>query len=106
MDSIETHESVRLPSAVLNTRREAVRAVIARYPVTNPRIFGSVLHGTDKEGSDIDILVDATPETDLFNLGGLCGELEELLGLPIDLLTPGDLPAKIRARVLAEATPI
>ena len=31
---------------------------------------------------------------------------EELLGVPVDLLTPGDLPPKFRAQVLAEAHPV
>ena len=62
----------------------------------NPRIFGSVLHGEDTEGSDLDLLVDTLPGTTLFDLGGLQIELEELLGIPLDLLTPGDLPKKFR----------
>ena len=76
------------------------------YRSTNPRIFGSVLHGLDHEGSDIDILVDALPGTTLFDLGGLQIKLEELLGVPIDLLTPQDLPIKFRQQVLQEAIPI
>lgn len=38
--------------------------------------------------------------------GGVQVELEELLGVPVDLLTPGDLPIKFRAQVLAEARPV
>ena len=33
-------------------------------------------------------------------------ELETLLGIRVDVLTPGDLPEKFRARVLAEARPV
>ena len=69
-------------------------------------MFGSVLHGTDTEGSDIDLLVDALPGATLFDLGGLLEELEDLLGVPVDLLTPADLPLQARARVLAEAVPV
>jgi hypothetical protein len=69
-------------------------------------IFGSVLHGTDREGSDLDLLVDALPGATLFDLGGLQVELEQLLGVPVDLLTPGDLPPKFRNDVLAQATPV
>jgi len=43
------------------------------------------------------------PGATLFDLGGLQVELEELLGVPVDLLTPGDLPPKFRDQVLAEA---
>jgi len=70
---------------------------------TNPRIFGSVLRGQDHEGSDIDLLVDALPGATLFDLGGLQEELQSLLGLRVDVLTPGDLPVNFRSRVLAEA---
>ena len=69
-------------------------------------MFGSVLRGTDEDGSDLDLLVDALPGATLFDLGGLQVELEEILGVPVDLLTPGDLPLKFRAKVLAEAVPI
>ena len=57
--------------------------------------------GTDQEGSDLDLLVDAPPGTTLFDLGGLQVELEDLLGVNVDLLTPGDLPLKFRDKVLA-----
>jgi predicted nucleotidyltransferase len=69
-------------------------------------VFGSVLHGLDHDGSDIDILVDALPGATLFDLGGLQVELEELLGVPVDLLTPQDLPIKFRQQVLQEAIPV
>lgn len=60
----------------------------------------------DGDGSDIDLLVDALPGATLFDLGGLQDELESLLGVHVDLLTPGDLPLKFRAKVLAEAQPV
>jgi predicted nucleotidyltransferase len=94
------------PSVVLDSKRIAVRAAVERFTASNPRVFGSVLYGTDQDGSDIDLLVDALPGATLFDLGGLHEELESLLGLPVDLLTPGDLPLKFRAKVLAEARPV
>ena len=77
-----------------------------RYRTTNPRVFGLVVHGTDKVGSDIDLLVDALPGATLFDLGGLQDDLETVLSARVDLLTPADLPAKFRAKVLSEAQPI
>jgi len=94
------------PSQALELRRDAVREATRRFRAANPRIFGSVLHGTDKDGSDLDLLVDAVPGTTLFDLGGLQDELEELLGVCVDLLTPDDLPPHLRAKVLAEAQPV
>ena len=64
------------PSAVLDMKRSAVREAVGRYRTANPRVFGSVLHGTDQNRSDIDLLVDALPGATLFDLGGLQDELE------------------------------
>ena len=94
------------PSVVLDMKRAAVRETATRYRTTNPRVFGSVLHGTVQDGSDLDLLVDALPGATLFDLGGLQDELESLLGIHVDVLTPGDLPVKFRAQVLAEARPV
>ena len=94
------------PSIALAEKHEAVRKAASRFRTNNPRVFGSVLHGTDNDGSDLDILVDALPGATLFDLGGLQLELEKLLGVPVDLVTPGDLPMKIRDQVLTEARPI
>ena len=94
------------PSVVLDLKRIAVREAASRFRVANPRIFGSVLHGTDRDGSDLDLLVDALPGATLLDLGGLQDDLELLLGIHVDLLTPGDLPPKFRAKVLAEAQPV
>jgi hypothetical protein len=94
------------PSIVLDLKRQAVRQAAGRYRTENPRIFGSVLHGTDRDGSDLDVLVDALPGATLFDLGGLQIELETLLGVQVDLLTPADLPVSFRDQVLAEAKPV
>lgn len=94
------------PSIVLDLKRIAVREAASRYRTTNPRVFGSVLYGTDVDGSDLDLLVDALPGATLFDLGGLQDELETLLGVKVDVLTPADLPKKFRAKVLVEARPV
>ena len=94
------------PSVALDLKRSAVREAVNRFRTANPRVFGSVLHGTDQDGSDLDILVDVLPGATLLDLGGLQDDLATLLGVRVDLLTPGDLPLKFRAKVLAEAQPV
>jgi uncharacterized protein len=91
------------PSGALRTQRDAIYESARRYRTINPRVFGSVLNGTDQEGSDLDLLVDALPGATLFDLGGLQDELEALLKISVDIKTPLDLPAKLREKVLAEA---
>jgi predicted nucleotidyltransferase len=91
------------PSTALHAHRDAIRRIVEGHRARNPRVFGSVAHGSDTEGSDLDILVDPTPETTLFDIGAIRHELLQLLGVPVDVLTPKALPEKFRATVLAEA---
>ena len=94
------------PSAVLDIHRSAIREAVSRFRTANPRVFGSALHGNDRDGSDLDLLVDALPGATLLELGDLEEELKSLLGIDVGLLTPGDLPPRFRAKVLAEAQPV
>jgi uncharacterized protein len=94
------------PSVAFEQNREFIREVVARRKTTNARIFGSVLHGTDHEGSDVDILVDTLPGTSLFDLGGLQFELEQKLGVRVQVVTPAELHRFYRDKVLAEARPV
>lgn len=94
------------PSTSLSRNRAAILNVTKRFRVANPRVFGSVLHRTDRDGSDLDILVDVLPGATLFDLGGLQDELQELLGVPVDVLTAADLPLKFREEVLLGAEPV
>ena len=93
------HESLR-------QQRIAALDAAQRHKAHNLRVFGSVARGAERSSSDIDILVDALPGATLFDLGALQGELEELLGANVDLVTPGDLPMSFRNAVLAEAVAI
>ncbi len=83
-----------------------MRDLVVRHRAANPRVFGSVVHGTDREGSDLDLLVDALPDASLFDLGGLQAALEATLGIRVDLVTPLELPPSFRNTVLAEARPL
>ena len=94
------------PSVAVAANRAAIRSVVERHRAKNARIFGSVLHGNDVEGSDLDLLIDPTLETTLFDIGAITHELIELLGVPVDVLTPNALPEHFRAKVVAEALPV
>lgn len=95
------------PSEALAKHRDEVLAIIARYPVTNPRVFGSVARGDDVEGSDIDILVDPVFEVTTFaHLGELQGKLAEILGMEVDISTPGGLRPRMLSRIGPELSPL
>ena len=90
------------PSQALASHRDAIRHVVESHRAGNARVFGSVVRGDDTEDSDLDILIDPTPETTLLDIGAIRHELLQLLGMPVDVLTPKALPEKFRATVLAK----
>jgi uncharacterized protein len=94
------------PSQALALHRARIRQIALSHGVQNIRVFGSASRGEDVEGSDLDLLVEPTPETTLFDIGAIRLELRQLLGFDIDVLTPNALPDKFRARVLKEAQPV
>jgi predicted nucleotidyltransferase len=94
------------PSDALRINRKEILRVVNAHRASNVRVFGSAAHGDDTDKSDLDILVDPTAETTLLDIGAIRHELSELLGVPVDVVTPMSLPDKFRDSVLAEAVPI
>ncbi len=94
------------PSDALASNRAAIRQVVEFHRACNARVFGSVLRGLDTDGSDLDILIDPTPETTLMDVAAIQVELQRLLGVSVDVLTPKALPQRFRSVVLAEAVPV
>jgi predicted nucleotidyltransferase len=91
------------PSEALAKHRDEVLEIISRYPVSNPRIFGSTARGEDVEGSDLDILVDPQFNVTTFiDLANLEIKLEALLGIEVDVRTPGEFGKRASARVAAD----
>ena len=94
------------PSEALRANRAEINRIVQMNNAVNARVFGSVLHGDDTEQSDLDVLIDPTPETSLIDIGAIRYKLRQLLGVKVDVLTPDALPESFRALVLAEAVPI
>jgi hypothetical protein len=94
------------PSIALQTHRDAIREIALRHRVKNVRVFGSVLHGDDTDDSDLDLLVDPTPETTLMDIAKIQVEITRLLNITVDVLTPRALPDKFRDQVISEAQPV
>lgn len=68
-------------------------------------LFGSVIRGTAREDSDIDVLIDVDPKTrfSLVDLVAVKNLLEERLGRSVDVVTREGLEPTIRDRVLGQA---
>jgi predicted nucleotidyltransferase len=94
------------PSDALHLHRVAIRQIVEAHRACNPRVFGSVAHGCDTESSDLDILVEPMAEMTMFDIGAIRHELLQLLGVPVDVLTPKALPDKFRAAILAQSVAV
>lgn len=94
------------PSDALQRYRTDIYRIVSENRSSNPRVFGSVLHGRDTETSDLDLLIDPSPEASLMDLARIQNRLQQLMGISVDVLTPRSLPESYRPRVLAEATPV
>lgn len=93
-----SHRSVALPAI-----REDVRRIAAAHGASNVRVFGSVGRGEQGASGDLDLLVDMAEGRSLFDLIALSNDLEESLGISVDVLTEASLSPYIRDRVLDEA---
>jgi predicted nucleotidyltransferase len=94
----ESRQSVLLPAI-----REDVRRIAAAHGADNVRVFGSVGRGEQEVSSDLDLLVDMAEGRSLFDLIALSSDLEESLGVDVDVVTEASLSPYIRDRVLDEA---
>jgi predicted nucleotidyltransferase len=72
--------------------------LFARYPIRSIGIFGSFARGEAGPDSDVDILVEFSGPVG-FEVADLAFELEDLLGLKVDLVPHGALRDRMRARV-------
>lgn len=76
---------------LVDERRDVIKAAVARHRGRRVRIFGSVARGEEHQGSDIDLLVEFSPGSSLFDLMHLNRELEELLDHRVDVVSEGGL---------------
>lgn len=86
-------------------RRELLD-VLRRHGVTNPEIFGSAARGDDRADSDVDLLVDFAPGTDIIDMIGIKRELEDVLGVPVDLVPRNGLKERVRSRAAKDLLPL
>ena len=94
------------PSIAMNAHRTEIRSIVEAHHASNARVFGSVATSTDIDGSDLDILIDPSADTTLFDIGSIRHKLKQLLDVPVDVLTPNALPDHFRNVVISQALPI
>lgn len=73
--------------SLVEARKDAIEALADRYRISNIRLFGSVARGEGRADSDVDFLIDPPEDATLFDLAGFRRELEELLGVDVDVVS-------------------
>lgn len=90
-------------SLLASGEREDINRIASAHGARNVRVFGSVGRGESGDSSDLDLLVDMSEGRSLFDLMALGADLEETLGVAVDVVTEKSLSPYLRDRVLAEA---
>lgn len=89
--------------ANLLDRRNEIVDFAAKFGATDVRVFGSAARGELRQGSDLDLLVRMREGSSLFDLVSLSQELEQVLGVEVDVLSERGLSPYLRDRILSEA---
>jgi hypothetical protein len=82
--------------------KRKILPILQRHHVVRAAVFGSFVRGENKEGSDLDLLVEFEGEKSLLDLADLKVELEELLKMKVDVLTYDSLHHLLKDRILNE----
>lgn len=89
--------------AELISQRERIRQIVAAHHGANPRVFGSIAKNMQGPTSDVDLLIDTTPETSMLDLVRMQDELTRCFGIQFDVNTLRGLPRRWRDQVAQEA---
>jgi uncharacterized protein len=90
----------------LAQKRDEILRLAEKYHVRDVRVFGSVARENNGDKSDVDFLVNTTPDCSLFDLGGLLMDLQDMLDCKVDVAVADDLKPRLRDRILREALPL
>lgn len=99
-----THKKTA-PLEVDEIKRKII-PILESYGVTRAGLFGSVVRGELKKGSDIDILVEIERDISLLDFVGLKLEIEEILGRKVDLVEYSTIKPLLRDSILKEQVAI
>lgn len=91
---------------LLKNKRQEILKIAEKHGAYNVRVFGSVARGEAGAGSDVDFLVDMQQGRNLLDMGGLLMDLQDYLGVEVDLVTEKGLRQRIRQHILDEAVAV
>ncbi len=91
---------------ILKEKQKEIINIAAKYGASNIRVFGSYARGEETPDSDLDLLINFKQRISLLDRIALKQELEDLLGITVDIARPENLHEIIRENVLTETIPL
>jgi uncharacterized protein len=93
-------------SEKLQANRAEILKIIESNHTLYPRIIGDDLQAYELDSAHLNIVVDRTSDFMPFHIGIIQQQLEQLLGVTVDVITPNLLPDDQRETILAAALKI
>lgn len=87
----------------LSEHRDEILSIAERHGASDVRVFGSVARGDSRESSDLDLIVRLAPDRSMFDLGSLVMDLQDLLGVRVDIVSEAGMRQRFRDHVLQDA---
>jgi len=86
----------------LSAIKKKILPILQRHGVKKAGVFGSVVRAEAGTDSDLDVLVELAPEASLFALIALKLDLEEELGMKVDVVEYSAVKSQLIEKILQE----
>ena len=83
--------------------QEEILSIARRNGAVGISLFGSAVRGEDRPGSDLDVLVNLAPGRTLLDVVAIKQDLEDLLHVPVDVVTERSVSPYMREEILRQA---
>ncbi len=77
--------------------------ILKKHGVKRVKVFGSYVRGEAKPDSDLDVIVDFSERKSLLEIVGIEQEVEDRLGIKVDLLTERSISPYLKERIEKES---
>jgi uncharacterized protein len=91
---------------LIETKKSEIHAIAEQHGARRLRVFGSVARGESGPDSDVDFVVLFEEGRSLLDQAALLVDLQDLLGIDVDIVSEGGINPRMRDRILGEAVPL
>lgn len=93
-------------ASLIEQHREEILSIVLHAGCLSPKQLTSLVDVRGSKCADLRILVEPSAKANPFKVGQIERQLQALLGIPVDVVTPWDIPEIFVRQVMREAIPI